>query len=149
MFAGSYQLTVDDKGRVAIPARLRAQLAEAYGLQVVLTMGAERCIEILPQQVFRDVVKAITALPPHGPATRVLRQRFIGFASECEVDRQGRVSLPQVLRQQAALGGRVMLVGNIDRFELWDEDAWNAMWTEGAPGSKLGVLQEAYQVLPR
>ena len=147
MFAGSYQLTIDDKGRLAIPARLRQQVADSFGLQVVVTMGAERCLEIYPAQVFRDIVKAIMELPPHGPA-RVLRQRFVGHAVDVDIDKQGRVSLPHLLRTQAGLDGRVVLVGNIDRFELWAEEVWNAMWSEG-PGSKLPALAEAFQVLHR
>lgn len=147
MFAGSHQLTIDDKGRLAIPSRFRQQLADEHGSQVVITMGAERCIELYPAPVFREIVKAITSLPPHGPA-RVLRQRFIGHAVECEIDKQGRVQLPQLLRAQAGLESQVVLVGNIDRFELWSEAQWNAMWTEG-PNSKLGALSEAFQVLDR
>jgi MraZ protein len=147
VFAGSYQLTIDEKGRLAIPARFRQTIADAFGTQMVITMGPQRCIELYPAPVFKEIVKAITELPPNGPA-RLLRQRFVGHAVECEIDRQGRVMLPALLRTQAGLDSRVVLVGNIDRFELWSEDVWNAMWSEG-PDSKLAELEHAFQVLNR
>jgi MraZ protein len=147
VFTGSHQLSIDDKGRLAIPARFRQTIADAYGAQIVVTMGAQRCLELYPAPVFREVVKAITELPANGPA-RLLRQRFVGHAVECELDKQGRVMVPQLLRQQGALDSRVVLVGNIDRFELWAEDVWNAMWSEG-PGSKLADLDTAFQALKR
>lgn len=147
MFAGSHQLTIDEKGRIAVPARYRQQLAEGCDSQLVVTMGPEPCLEIYPAPQFQDIVKTIMQLPPRGPAA-LLRQRFIGMASECEIDKQGRVQLPQFLRAQAGLNGTGVLVGNIDHFELWAEDRWNARWSDG-PESKLGALAEAFQILNR
>ncbi len=147
MFTGSHQLTMDEKGRLAIPARYRQQLADSCNSQLVLTMGPDPCLEIYPAPVFQQIAEAILKLPPRGPAA-LLRQRFIGMASECEIDKQGRVQLPQFLRGQARLNGSAVLVGNGERFDLWAEDLWNARWSEG-PDSKLGVLADAFQVLDR
>jgi len=147
VFAGSHQLTIDEKGRLAIPARYRQQLADTCNSQLVVTMGPEACLEIYPLPEFQEIVGKIMELPPRGPAA-LLRQRFIGMASECEIDKQGRIQLPQFLRTQARLNGTGVLVGNIDHFELWAEDLWNARWSEG-PDSKLGALAEAFQVLNR
>jgi MraZ protein len=146
VFTGSYPLTIDEKGRLAVPARFRAGIVEEFGSQIVITMGPQRCLELLPAPVFREVVKSITDMP--SGKVRLLRQRFIGHAVESEIDKQGRVMLPQVLRAQAGLDGSVVLVGNIDRFELWSESAWNAMWSDG-PDSKLAELDQAFQVLNR
>jgi MraZ protein len=149
VFTGSYPLTIDDKGRLAVPARFRAGIVEEFGSQMVVTMGPQRCLELYPAPVFRKEVEEIQQQgAAHSVQTRVLRQRFIGHAVECEIDKQGRVMLPQVLRTQAGLDGAVVLVGNIDRFELWSESAWNAMWSDG-PGSKLAELDQAFQVLNR
>jgi MraZ protein len=148
MFAGSHQLTIDDKGRMAIPARYRQSLADSCNSQLVVTMGPEACLEIYPVQQFQQIVDAIMQLPPRGPAA-LLRQRFIGLALECEIDKQGRLQLSQFLRSQARLNGSAVLVGNIDHFELWAEDLWNARWSSEGPDSKLGALAEAFQVLNR
>ncbi len=148
VFAGSHQLTIDDKGRLAIPARYRQSLADTCDAQLVVTMGPESCLEIYPAPQFQDIVKSIMELPPRGPAA-LLRQRFIGLAMECEIDKQGRLQLSQFLRSQAKLNGTGVLVGNIDHFELWAEDLWNARWSSEGPDSKLGALAEAFQVLNR
>jgi MraZ protein len=122
MFAGSSKLTIDDKGRLAIPSRLRAQLIEDYGKQVAITLGPE-CIEIYPAEVFRRMADAILKIPDR--AKRVTMQRlFVGHAVPMELDGQGRVLIPPMLREAKQLGTEVVLAGVNDHFELWPEAAW-------------------------
>jgi MraZ protein len=147
MFAGSHSLTIDEKGRIAIPARFRQQLAEGSGMQLMITKGAEPCLEIYPLPVFNDIAADIQKMADYRHK-RVLSQAWVGRAVETEIDRQGRVSLPQILRNEAGLNGSAVLVGQIDRFHLWPEDRWNAMWREG-PDSKLADLEAALQALNR
>lgn len=147
MFAGSHQLTIDDKGRLAIPARYRLELEKTCAGQLVITMGPEACLEIYPAPKFQAIVEDIVQLPPRGAAA-LLRQRFIGMAIECEIDKQGRIQLSQFLRSQARLNGSAVLVGNYDHFQLWADDLWTARWSEG-PDSKLDALAEAFLVLNR
>jgi MraZ protein len=128
MFSGSNRLTIDEKGRLAIPARLRAQLADEYGKQIAITLGPES-IEIYPQQVFRQKAEAILKIAER--AKRVLMQRlFVGYAVESEPDAQGRVVIPNILRELKTLGSDVVLVGQIDHFELWPESQWTASTSE-------------------
>lgn len=129
MFAGSNRLTIDDKGRLAIPARLRAQLGEEYGKNVAVTLGPE-CVEIYPAPVFRKMAEQIPKIADR--AKRVLVQRlFLGNAVESEIDGQGRISVPPLLRDMKALGNDVVLVGAYDHFELWSYAQWQANNTEG------------------
>ncbi len=128
MFAGSNKLTIDDKGRLAIPARLRTQLADEHGKQIAITLGPE-CIEVYPAAVFRRIAEAIPKIPDR--AKRMLMQRlFVGYAVESELDAQGRVVVPPILRELKQLGGEVVLVGQIDHFELWAEAQWTASTSE-------------------
>src|SRR5438874_9477184 len=102
MFTGSHQLTVDDKGRVAIPARVRQQLLETYGPQIFITRGPTTSIEIYPATVFRDIADEIRAMPDR-KAADMLSDVFVGHALDTEVDKQGRVLLPAVLRAHAKI----------------------------------------------
>jgi MraZ protein len=147
MFAGSYSLAIDDKGRIAIPARFRQQLSEGPGLQLMITKGADPCLEIYPLPVFNDIAAAIQKMTDYRQK-RLLSLAWVGRAVEAEIDKQGRIPLPQILRNEARLNGGGVLVGQIDRFELWAEDRWNAMWREG-PDSQLPALADAFQALNR
>lgn len=129
MFAGSNRLTIDDKGRLAIPARLRTQLGEEFGKNVAVTLGPE-CVEIYPAPVFRKMAEQIPKIADR--AKRVLVQRlFLGNAVESEIDGQGRISVPSLLRDMKALGTDVVLVGAYDHFELWSYAQWQTNNSEG------------------
>lgn len=147
MFAGSHPLTVDDKGRLAIPARYRQSLADECQSQLVITMGYESCLEIYPAPEFARIASAIEAMDNREHA-ELLKRAFVGRAVETEIDKQGRVGLPQILRRLARLDNSVVLVGQINRFELWAEDKWNEMYGEG-PNSIVPSLKEAFRTLKR
>jgi MraZ protein len=127
MFSGSNRLTIDEKGRLAIPARLRTQLADEYGKTIAITLGPE-CVVIYPQAVFRSAAETIQK-SAH-PSKRALMRMFVGNAVECEPDAQGRVMVPAILRDLKALGSDVVLVGQVDHFELWPESQWTASHSE-------------------
>jgi MraZ protein len=132
MFAGSHLLTVDDKGRLAIPARFRAQLLEKYGPQVFITRSYQACVEIYPASEFRAVVEQIDQMADRRKADLATRA-FIGHAEETEIDRQGRVLLPQLLRKLAHLDGDsdAVAVGQNKRIEIWSERVWTDKFTAG------------------
>lgn len=125
MFAGSHQLTVDDKGRLAIPSRFRQHLLEKYGAQVYLTRTYLPCVEIYPVAEFRAVVAQLEQMTDRRKADLATRA-FIGSAMETELDKQGRVLLPPMLRKLAHLDGQAVAVGQIKRIEIWSEDVWTA-----------------------
>src|ERR1041385_2117123 len=119
MFAGSHQLSIDDKGRLAIPSRFRAQLD---GANVFITRAHKPCLEVYPAAEFHRLAEQIEGLEDRRHAD-LLKEIFIGHAVETEVDKQGRVLLPQLLRRNASLDGTVMVVGQIKRFDVWSESA--------------------------
>ncbi|MDD3763208.1 MAG: division/cell wall cluster transcriptional repressor MraZ [Nevskiales bacterium] len=146
MFAGTHQLMVDDKGRLAIPARFRQLLADQCGAQLVITKGPNPCLEIYPRPVFEDVVQQIQQMEDRRQA-ELLKQWFVGFAVETEMDKQGRVLLPPMLRKRVNIDGAVMLMGQDSRFDVWPQDVWEARFGEG---SELAVaLEDAFRTLKR
>ena len=147
MFLGSHQLTVDEKGRLAIPARIRSQLADSHGLDVVITMGPRTSLEIYPAQEFKTIAEQIQTLEDR-EAAELLKLAFVGRAVETEIDKQGRVMLPQFLRKQAQLESSVVLVGQINRLELWAQATWDEMFNEG-PNSVRPALAAAFRQLKR
>jgi len=144
MFTGSHLLTIDDKGRVAIPARFRQQLTDKFGPQVFITRSYQPCIEIYPASTFNDVVQQIDQLTDRKKADLATRA-FIGHAEETEIDKQGRVLLPQLLRKLARLESRAVAVGQIRRIEVWSED----IWTEQAGAATGDALADSFASLKR
>lgn len=123
MFTGSHPLTVDDKGRLAIPARFRQRLLETQGPQVFITRSYLPCIEIYPVATFHAVVEQIDQMADRKLADKAARA-FIGHAEETEIDKQGRVLVPQLLRKLARLDASAVAVGQNKRIEIWSEDVW-------------------------
>ncbi|MBF2758815.1 MAG: division/cell wall cluster transcriptional repressor MraZ [Ectothiorhodospiraceae bacterium AqS1] len=121
MFRGQYPLTMDAKGRIAIPARYRAQL-EADGGQVITTVDLyQRCIAVYPFAVWEPIEGSLNNVPVADLVGQKLRRRLVGRAVDCDLDAQGRILLSAELRQYAGLEKRVQMVGLGKKFELWDE----------------------------
>ncbi len=144
MFTGSHHLTVDDKGRLAIPARLRQQLTEEYGPQIFITRGPQTSIEIYPAAVFREIADQIHNLADR-KAAEMLSDVFVGHALDTEIDKQGRVVLPAVLREHARIKSDARLVGKIKRLDVWAEDLWSERYGE----AKAAALDDAFALVKR
>jgi len=133
MLTGASVVQLDDKGRLAIPSRYREALAERCGGQLVTTVGFalgpardERSLWMYPRDAWKRVAKKVAALPDFDPNHRVFKRFFIGYAGDMEMDRNGRVLLPQLLRDFAAIDKRAYLIGQSNKFELWSEEKWRA-----------------------
>lgn len=117
MFRGEYHYTLDDKGRVVLPPRFRKELGEA----VIVTRGMDQCVWVYPLQGWEAVETKLRTLP----VSRRGFQRFLlAAAQELELDRQGRITLPEALREYAAIGRDVVVVGLMQRLEIWSEARW-------------------------
>lgn len=147
MFSGSHQLTIDEKGRLAIPARFRQTLADTCNSQLVVTRGPKTCLEIYPAPEFQRIADQIEAMEDRDVAD-LLNARMIGSAFETEIDKQGRILLPPMLRKAAKLDGLAVLMGQIKRFDLYPEDQWNAEFGEDAVGLAEN-LKAAFRTLKR
>ncbi|ARU58701.1 MAG: division/cell wall cluster transcriptional repressor MraZ [Pseudomonadales bacterium] len=126
MFQGSNLINLDAKGRIAIPTKVREQLAEKCDGRIVITANTqERCLKIFTFPQWEDIMHQLNKLPAFNRAAQRTKRIMIGYASEMEIDGNGRILLSQTLREYAGLEKKVMLVGQIDSLELWSEDAWN------------------------
>lgn len=123
MFSGSHNASIDEKGRLAIPARFRAALAADAQGQLAITPTPEG-IKLYPMPVFEHIAKNIIPKHPDIAQRRTLKNLFVGQAMTLEMDAQGRMLLPPRFRE--ALGSAVVLVGQVDHFTLWNEAVWTA-----------------------
>ncbi len=122
MFIGEYNHTIDAKGRLIIPAKLRDELGDHF----VVTKGLDGCLSIYAMNEWKALEAKIHALPLTNPSARKFSRFILAGAAECELDKMGRILLPQVLRQAAELNKEVVLVGVGSRIEIWDKDKWTA-----------------------
>lgn len=128
MFRGANALTVDDKGRMAMPARYRERLQSSCNGQMVLTVSdGDPCLWLYPLHEWEEVERKLVRLPSLNKATVRLKRLLIGHATECELDGSGRILLPPLLREFAKIEKRVLLSGQGNKFELWNEDAHNQL----------------------
>ena len=137
MFFGEYEHAIDDKGRLTLPARFRADLAEG----VFLAKGLDGSVDVYPRDVWEEkVVARIGALDPLLPEARLLNRHFFGGASHDVPDKQGRVHLPGPLLRHGSLVKDVTVIGSNDHLEIWDRSVW-AERLEGIEGSADNVAQ--------
>lgn len=129
MFRGINPLSLDGKGRLAMPAKYRQELLQAANGQLVLTVDRDRCLLLYPLPVWEEVEGQLIRLSSTNPRARALKRLLLGHAEECTLDASGRILLPAPLREFASLEKRVVLVGQGNKFEIWNESAWND-WRE-------------------
>ncbi|MBC7983434.1 MAG: division/cell wall cluster transcriptional repressor MraZ [Candidatus Obscuribacterales bacterium] len=126
MFRGANPITLDVKGRLAMPTRFREQIvARSQGRLVATVDRADRCLLIYPYPDWEEIERKLMQLPTLNPAVRRLQRLMIGHAMEVDLDGNGRVLIPPPLREYAGLSRAAMLIGQGTRFELWDEAHWN------------------------
>ena len=145
MFSGDNYLNVDDKGRLAIPARYRDGLRESCASQMVITVdpgSPERCLLLYPLNEWRAVVDQLKSVPNADPQANTFRRLFVGRSIQVEMDRQGRILLPGKHREYAGLSPQVVLVGLINKFEIWDEALWSNRCDDWAQELDLSTMAE-------
>jgi MraZ protein len=122
MFFGTYTPKLDEKGRLFLPAKFRDQLAG--GLMV--TRGQEHCLYVWPQSEIERVTERLREAPVSNKATRDYIRMFSSGASDDAPDKQGRITIPTQLREWAGLGKEVVVIGAMNRLEIWDEGRWES-----------------------
>jgi MraZ protein len=120
LFLGEFEHSIDDKSRLAIPARFRAALEEG----LVMTRGVERCLVIYDAESWRGVSDRVRNLNSWQEDARRMQRHFFSGAVPAQPDKLGRVVLPQFLRTYAQLEDEVTVVGVADRIEVWSREAW-------------------------
>ena len=120
MFTGEYRHAVDDKGRLAVPSRFRAQLAGS----VVVARWLDTCLAIFPMAAWDELAAKVGGLPMTDPNARLLQRQLFAGAFETELDRQGRVLVPGSLRIFAGLEHEALVLGSRDHAEVWAPGRW-------------------------
>ena len=133
LFRGISAINLDDKGRLAVPTKYRNELQDCCERQMIVTVAVnERCIGepgclwLYPLPEWEHLEETINKLPTLNKTAVKLKRFLIGNASECEMDGQGRLLLPEKLRKFAGMDKKIVLVGQLNKFEIWSEDAWIA-----------------------
>ncbi|ALP52323.1 division/cell wall cluster transcriptional repressor MraZ [Candidatus Tenderia electrophaga] len=139
MFRGVTPINVDAKGRMAIPAKYRERLQELCEGRLVLTVDFDKCLMLFPESEWEQLERKLSRLPSLNPRARRLQRLLMGYASECEVDGNGRILLPAVLREYAQLDKRIVLVGQGNKFEIWNEEIWNGNRDEWLAAEAAGT----------
>ncbi len=125
MFRGASAINLDTKGRIAIPKRYREPLHAEFTRQIVITVDFQSpCLLLYPFDEWSKIEAKLLLLSDTRATERAMKRLLLGYAHECELDGNGRILLPPPLRQYANLDKRAMLVGQLNKFELWDETAW-------------------------
>jgi len=124
MFRGATKITLDDKGRMVIPNRYREQINELAQGKLVVTVDKDQCLLIYPLPEWEQIERKLMSLPSLDATARRLQRLMVGHATDLPLDGHGRVLLPPELREFAKLGRYGMLIGQGNRFELWDEARW-------------------------
>ncbi len=120
VFLGRFSHSLDDKGRVAVPARFR----DLIGADAVITRGIDRCLSLYPMSAWTPLAEKVSSLSISDPDARAFRRMVFAEAANVEFDRQGRIRIPPDLRQYAGLEGDVLVVGMHSYVELWSPTAW-------------------------
>ena len=120
MFIGEYQHSIDAKGRVIIPAKFRDELGDKF----ILTRGLDNCLFIFPQEEWQKFEEKLLNLPVASKDARAFVRYFFSSAVECEIDKQGRLTVPQNLKDHAKIEKEIVTIGVMSRVEIWSKHEW-------------------------
>ena len=127
MFRGVQHINLDAKGRLSVPARQRESLLDLSAGSIVVTIDTQSsCLVLYPLREGERIERDVQNLPTLNPAVRRFQRLVLGYASDLDLDSNGRILLPSALREYAHLEKRVVLVGQGNKLELWSESLWEA-----------------------
>jgi MraZ protein len=122
MFIGEYEASIDDKGRVAIPTKFRVALKG----KIVVTRGLDQSLFLYPGPEWKTMAEKLASLPISTANTRAFSRLMLAGAMDCEIDKQGRITLPGYLKEFAGMAKRVIFAGLYNRIEIWSEERWKS-----------------------
>ncbi len=132
VFRGVAQLSLDSKGRLAVPSRYRETLLSRCAGCLVITADSDKCLLLYPLPDWEPIQQKLMGLSSFNPRIRDLQRRLIGYAEDVEMDGAGRLLVSPALRDFAELRKEVVLVGQGSKFELWDKEKWEQVLERGA-----------------
>jgi MraZ protein len=125
MFKGISNLSIDVKGRASMPQRYRSDFSSKNKSKLVITADKDKCLLIYTQTNWSVIEKKLSNLPSYNKEARFIQRLLIGYATESEIDSQGRFLIPTPLREYAGIQKKIVLLGQGSKFELWSENTWN------------------------
>ncbi|GGJ43284.1 division/cell wall cluster transcriptional repressor MraZ [Virgibacillus salexigens] len=126
MFMGEYQHNIDTKGRIIVPSKFREELGENF----VVTRGLDKCLFAYPMEEWKLLEGKLKKLPLTKKDARAFTRFFFSGAIECEIDKQGRINIPQTLRNYAALEKECVVIGVSNRIEIWSNENWETYFSD-------------------
>lgn len=126
MFIGEYQHSLDTKGRVIIPSKFRDELGDVF----VMTKGLDNCLFVYPMEEWNILQDKLKTLPLTKKDARAFVRFFFSGATECQLDKQGRILVPSNLRKHSDITKEVVIIGVSNRLELWDKERWDEYNTD-------------------
>jgi len=129
MFIGEYRHSLDDKNRLTIPSKLRDELKHDF----ILTRGLDGCLFIYPKDEWENIISKYRELPNTKDARNFMRF-FLSGAVTCDLDKQGRINIPQPLKEHASLNKDCVIIGVNERLEVWDKDSWESFVKDNEEG---------------
>jgi MraZ protein len=144
MFRGRFEYSIDAKGRLSVPVKFREVLSTSYDPRLIVT-NFDQCLWAYPVAEWLELERKVGALPQFLDEVKALQRVFISAATECPIDKQGRILIPPSLKSYAGLNGEVVMVGMTKRIEIWSRERWNEVF-KGAQeklvsmGEKLAEL---------
>ncbi len=123
---GEYQHNIDTKGRIIVPSKFREELGENF----VVTRGLDKCLFAYPMEEWKLLEEKLKKLPLTKKDARAFTRFFFSGAIECEIDKQGRINIPQTLRNYAALEKECVVIGVSNRIEIWSNENWETYFSD-------------------
>ena len=145
MLQGRFEHNLDDKGRVAVPAAFRKALAVSSDAATPATVPvyitiSDQCLAAYPEPEWQAKIEKINQLNQLDPKVMAFKRIFVGCAQECQVDKAGRILVPADLRRDAGIGKEAVLIGQIDKFEIWSRERWDASFA--AMSDQFGSISQ-------
>lgn len=131
MFRGNFEHTVDDKGRLSVPAKFRDYIIASNDDRVVITnfqSKAVRCLDVYPYPAWVRLEERVLQRPQFDPRIQDFQHYYFAGAHDCQLDKQGRILLPPILREYGRLERTVMITGAGEKFRVWAREAWNQVF---------------------
>lgn len=127
-FSGKYYYTLDPKGRIIIPAPFREIISTNYSLKIYVVNDLfDKCLHLYPQEEWIKIEEKVRQLPKTQEEVKIFMRRVISSAQEIELDKQGRVLIPASHREDADLKSEIVIVGQVEKIDLWDRAEWDSV----------------------
>jgi MraZ protein len=137
MFRGIFHNSIDEKGRMSIPARFREQIQNNHTTPLVLTLGFDQCLFLYPSDTFAKIEEQLSSMDGLNSEVRQLQRTLMKATDEVDMDQQGRIVISPVLRKEAGLAKNVVIVGLLNRIEIWDKQKYESYHAQSSQSLEL------------